>query len=41
MTVSVGERAPDLELLRSDGSGTSMHGLRGKATVLIFLRHLA
>lgn len=40
MTVRIGERMPDVDLVRADRSSTSMDGFRGEATVLIFLRHL-
>lgn len=38
--VALGERLPDLSLLTAAGDEVKLSGLRGEATLLIFLRHL-
>jgi peroxiredoxin len=38
--VMPGQRLPDLVLTNSAGEDVALRGLRGEATLLIFLRHL-
>jgi peroxiredoxin len=40
VTLRVGERAPELPLVHSDGTGATLGDFRGEAVVLVFLRHL-
>jgi len=41
MALRPGDPLPDLLLLRPGGEEVSLTALRGEATLLIFLRHLA
>lgn len=40
MTLTVGDQVPDLALLTPSGDAASLADLRGRATLLVFLRHL-
>jgi peroxiredoxin len=41
MTVASGDVLPDLPLTDTSGRTMSLRDLRGEATLLVFLRHLA
>jgi peroxiredoxin len=40
MPIEIGQQLPDLPLVSSRGDEVNLAGLRGEATLLIFLRHL-
>ncbi len=41
MTLSPGDRLPDLALSDTDGRTVSLASLAGEETLIVFLRHLA
>jgi peroxiredoxin len=38
--IQIGQQLPDLPLVSSRGEEVTLAGMRGEATLLIFLRHL-
>ncbi len=41
MTIALGSEVPDLTFVRADGSLLTLHSLRGRSILLVFVRHLA
>lgn len=41
MTVTLGDRLPDLELADTDGRPVPLRALGGEETLVVFLRHQA